>query len=116
LAALFLRSQHWLVAYEGTAVRLKDAKGLGYIAHLLRHPDEELDAQWLVGARGEGGAPPSREAARLAATKGIKVALRKIRSSHPALGRHLAASIRTGNLCAYAPPCDRRVTWVVSGS
>jgi hypothetical protein len=44
-----------------------------------------------------------RERARVTVTKRIKVAIEKIRISDPALGRHLANSIRTGNFCCYSP-------------
>ena len=30
--------EYWTVGYGGKAFRLKDTKGLGYLAHLLRHP------------------------------------------------------------------------------
>jgi hypothetical protein len=43
---------YWTVAYEGTTCRLKDAKGLHYLAHLLRHPGQEFHALDLV----QGGA------------------------------------------------------------
>src|SRR5580700_3748228 len=40
---------YWTVGYDGNAVRLKDTKGLGYIAHLLRHPDTEFHVLDLYG-------------------------------------------------------------------
>jgi tetratricopeptide (TPR) repeat protein len=39
---------YWTIAYEGKTARLKDAKGLHYIAHLLGHPGEEIRALDLV--------------------------------------------------------------------
>ena len=30
--------EYWTVGYGGKSFRLKDTKGLGYLAHLLRHP------------------------------------------------------------------------------
>jgi hypothetical protein len=50
----------WTIAYEGKRSRLKDAKGLQYIAHLLRHEGQELHAAELAGGadaetpRGDG--------------------------------------------------------------
>jgi eukaryotic-like serine/threonine-protein kinase len=38
----------WSIAYEGKRVRLKDAKGLQYIAHLLRHADRDFHAADLT--------------------------------------------------------------------
>src|SRR5262249_60607064 len=33
--------EYWTIAYGGTAIRLRDTKGLGYIACLLAHPGGE---------------------------------------------------------------------------
>jgi hypothetical protein len=49
--------EFWTLAYEGSVCRLKDARGLHYIAALLRHPGEEFHARDLVGSGGgEAGA------------------------------------------------------------
>src|SRR5215472_12143555 len=40
---------YWSVGYDGTAIRLKDIRGLGYITHLLRHPDTEFHVLDLYG-------------------------------------------------------------------
>ena len=39
---------YWTVAYESQTWRLKDAKGLHYIAYLLGHPGEEIRVLDLV--------------------------------------------------------------------
>src|SRR6202790_482824 len=41
--------EYWTVGYRGKAFRLKDTKGLGYLAHLLRHPAAEFHVLDLVG-------------------------------------------------------------------
>jgi tetratricopeptide (TPR) repeat protein len=41
--------EFWTVGYDGKAFRLKDSKGLGYLAHLLRHPTAEFHVLDLVG-------------------------------------------------------------------
>ncbi len=41
--------EYWTVGYGGNAFRLKDTKGLGYLAHLLRHPAAEFHVLDLVG-------------------------------------------------------------------
>lgn len=47
--ALFRREgEVWTIAFEGSAFRLKDTKGLHYIAALLRQPDREIHALDLV--------------------------------------------------------------------
>jgi tetratricopeptide (TPR) repeat protein len=40
---------YWTIGYGVNAVRLKDSRGLGYIAHLLRHPDAEFHVLDLYG-------------------------------------------------------------------
>lgn len=50
--------EYWTIAYQGTVFHLKDARGLHYLSHLLRHPDQEvhvLDLATLgTGAEGHG--------------------------------------------------------------
>src|ERR1700736_3652683 len=41
--------EFWTVGYGGKAFRLKDSKGLGYVAHLLRHPGTEFHVLDLAG-------------------------------------------------------------------
>ena len=40
---------YWTVGCGGNSVRLKDIRGLGYIAHLLRHPNTEFHVLDLYG-------------------------------------------------------------------
>jgi hypothetical protein len=50
--------EFWTVGYGGNSFRLRETRGLGYIAHLLRHPGAEfhvLDlAGGLAGQRDDG--------------------------------------------------------------
>jgi tetratricopeptide (TPR) repeat protein len=196
--AVFRREgDYWTLAYRGELARLRDAKGLGYLACLLRHPGRELhvlelvrevegssaepaqglrradavvaalgssrldeadpllDAQareayrrrlleleedleearsWndseraaraeqemdaltaeLVRAAGLGGrgralATPA-ERARVSVTKATRTAIRTVGRHCPALGDHLAASVRTGRFCSYAPPGEAPPAW-----
>jgi len=41
--------EYWAVGYGGKTFRLKDTKGLGYLAHLIRHPVNEFHVLDLVG-------------------------------------------------------------------
>jgi len=41
--------EYWTVGYGGNAFRLKDTRGLGYLAHLLRHPAIEFHVLDLFG-------------------------------------------------------------------
>jgi predicted ATPase len=76
---------------------------------------EELDelTQALAAAFGLGGRPRKAgdpaERARSAVTWRIRSAVTKIEQAHPALGRHLRNSVRTGVFCAYRP--ERPVDW-----
>lgn len=49
-AHLFVREgEYWTLAYQGRLARLKDAKGLRYLAYLLERPGREVHALDLVG-------------------------------------------------------------------
>ncbi|HVO26670.1 MAG TPA: hypothetical protein VMW56_23920 [Candidatus Margulisiibacteriota bacterium] len=75
---------------------------------------EMLLAQ-LRGAVGLGGrdrpAGSNLERARSAVGKRIRLEIQRIRAVHPALGRHLAATVRTGYFCTYDPERDAAVKW-----
>jgi len=48
--AIFLKEgEYWTVGCGGNAFRLKHTKGLGYLAHLLRHPAAEFHVLDLAG-------------------------------------------------------------------
>jgi hypothetical protein len=188
---------YWTVCYEGSVVRLKDAKGLRHLARLLAHPGREFHAADLgtaegqaapaapVGPRGrpEGGelavrpdlgdagelldatakaaykarlgelraeleeaegfndpvraararaemdvlvgelaravglggrdrrAASHAERARLNVTRAIRAAMANLAGANPALGRHLASTIRTGRYCSYNPDPRAPITW-----
>ena len=44
--------EYWTLGHGGKSCRLKDTKGLGYIAHLLRHPGVEFHVLDLAGGIG----------------------------------------------------------------
>lgn len=70
---------------------------------------EQLErALGLYGRERKVGDPA--EKARTAVTWRIRSAIKKIAESHPELGRHFDASIRTGSFCVYDP--ELRVTWL----
>jgi len=55
-AALFRHEgDFWTLAYQGTVCRVKDTKGLHYIAYLLRHPGREVHVLELIGQGLESG-------------------------------------------------------------
>jgi hypothetical protein len=105
--------EYWTIVYDGTLFRLRDAKGLRYLAHLLRHPGERVQCDALVSVAGGGtsAAVTSRERTRVAVTKRLKATLAKIATLHPALAQHLTTRIRTGYVCLYVGDADRLVAW-----
>ena len=79
-----------------------------------REEHEALVAQ-LASAYGLGGrprrAPNEVERARKRVSRRVRDALRRIEREHPALARHLNASLQTGVFCSYQP--ERALTWTV---
>jgi class 3 adenylate cyclase len=57
----------WRIAYSGREVRLRDQRGLAYLAELLRHPGKEIHSLDLVRAGSGGGVPLASAAAAAAA-------------------------------------------------
>jgi pimeloyl-ACP methyl ester carboxylesterase/class 3 adenylate cyclase len=78
---------------------------------------QELDVlvEQLASAYGLGGRPrrtPDHvERARKAVTRRIRDAVARIDRAHPALGRHVHASVHTGVYCSYVP--ERDLVWTV---
>jgi hypothetical protein len=66
---LFRREgEYWTISYEGSVVRLRDAKGLRHLARLLTHPGREFHTTDLEAAEAQAAAarPRSRNRVRLA--------------------------------------------------
>jgi predicted ATPase len=63
------------------------------------------------GLHGPRRAGDPAERARAAVTARIRAAIAKVADAHPALGRHLGRSIRTGRFCSYRP--DESVVWTI---
>jgi hypothetical protein len=78
---------------------------------------DELDflTAELARAVGLGGqdrrAASHAERARLNATRAIRAAMANLARANPDLGRHLAATVRTGRYCSYTPDPQARVSW-----
>ena len=70
-ALLRQEGEYWAFHYEGHVARLRDSKGLRYLARLLRNPAQEVHALDLVvgdgGAGGASGRAPERELSRTGA-------------------------------------------------
>jgi non-specific serine/threonine protein kinase len=63
--------EYWTVLFETETFRLKDAKGLHYLAYLLQHPGREFHVLDLV--RTEAGGERSRRASRSARGDDLRV-------------------------------------------
>jgi tetratricopeptide (TPR) repeat protein len=95
---------------------LEEARSWGDPERAAR-AQEEMDAltEELLREAGLGGRnralPSPAERARVSVTKAIRKAVRTTASQCPALGDHLAASVRTGRYCSYAPPGEAPPAW-----
>src|SRR5208337_4298645 len=56
--------EYWTVGHDGKSFRLKDSKGLGYLAHLLRHPATEFHVLDLAGGIATQHEDEANESAR----------------------------------------------------
>jgi hypothetical protein len=101
---------------EELSEELDEAERFGDLERLARAREEsefltaELAAAVGLGSRGRR-APGPAEWARQSVTKAIKAALRRIEEHSPALASHLAATVRTGAVCAYEPDPRAATNW-----
>ena len=118
--------EYWTLHYGRTTCRLRDTVGLRHLAHLLARPGQEVAATAMVQVtqrrrrkRPRGGADPeciaaAMQRARVRVTRAVRAAMARIEQHNPSLGEHLAATIKTGTYCSYAP--DRRIApaWTIT--
>ena len=127
--------EYWTIGYGGKSFRLKETIGLGYLAHLVRHPGVEfhvLDlAEGIASQRDNddaGQAQPrsssgdedrekagtdrrsasASERARQRISKTLKLVLDKIEQNDATLGDFFSRCIKTGYFCSYRPDPDSR--------
>jgi hypothetical protein len=103
-ARLVEEGEYWTFHYDGHVARLRDTKGLRYLARLLRSPGEEVPAIELADS-----ADP--ELARQSVSRAIKTAVERLADAHPALGDHLRSTLRTGVVSAYVPDPRAPISW-----
>lgn len=107
--------EYWLVVFAGVSARLRDRRGMRYLAVLLGQPHREVPAFTLCepGADAAGGqpSPVARERARINVTRALHAALRRIEAYHPVLGAHLRTTVRTGSVCVYRPDPRLPILW-----
>jgi hypothetical protein len=63
----------WAIGYGGELFRLKDAKGLRYMAHLLAQPGREVHVTELVTSAADDGSPPRAPAISSPSEEGLSV-------------------------------------------
>jgi tetratricopeptide (TPR) repeat protein len=105
-------------AYKARLAELEEdigeAEGLGDAARAGQARSErdaiahELAAAYGLGGRARKAGDPA-ERARTTVTRRIREAMLRIEDVHPALGRHLRKSVRTGTFCSYDP--ETPVAW-----
>jgi hypothetical protein len=103
---------YWTIVFDRQPVRLRNVKGLQYLAHLLRYPGEQVQVAELISSAPEqkkthasstGNDGISGERIRKAVTNRIRDAIARIDKTNPSLGMHLAKAIRTGSACSSLP-------------
>jgi tetratricopeptide (TPR) repeat protein len=125
-AASFRREgELWTIDWGGRAIRLRDGKGLRYLAQLLARAGADVPAIDLVAFGEAASEPPDPaeadpglavvERARQSVTKAIKNAIRRIAREHQELGEHLQSTVHTGLVCRYAPDARQPPRWRVEG-
>jgi hypothetical protein len=95
---------------QDRAEALGDAGGAERARAELEAIEAELARAFGLGGRARGLGDPV-ERARKAVYNRLHDAIAAVEAELPALGRHLARSIRTGSYCAYRP--DREIRWHV---
>lgn len=105
------QGEYWTIVYAGTTVRLRNAIGLEYLAHLLARPHQRIPVEDLL-ATVKGITAGDVERARSAVGKRLRAAVRRVQEHHPALGYHLRAGITTGARCGYVPDPERPLRWM----
>lgn len=125
-----LEGDYWTITFAATTLRLRDTVGLRYLALLLHRPHTPIAAFALVEEVRSAGRSAAerehslddrpdaaaRERARVNVTRAVGGALKRIAGHHAALGAHLRATVRTGNVCIYTPDPRLPTRWEASST
>ena len=82
-----VESLHW--EYEEVLDHVSKSSGLGHMARMTSGSVDKI---------------------RSAVTLRIKSSIKKISNEHPALGKHLSVSVKTGTFCSYRP--EEKLHWM----
>ena len=106
-AAVFLpEGEYWTIGFQRVVIRLRDTKGLRYLQTLLAAPGQQFHVLDLAA-----GTDLPAERVRANVSKSLRSCLRRIEQSHPALGAHLATTVKTAYFCSYQPDPRVPVEW-----
>ena len=106
-AAVFrCEGEYYNISVEQVLFRLTDTKGLQYLRRLLAAPGQQFHVLDLAA-----GTNSPAQRARSNVRKALRACLKRIEQLHPALGTHLAMSVRTGYFCSYQPNPRVPVKW-----
>jgi hypothetical protein len=107
--------QRRLVELEAELDEARAANDAGRLEGLRSEMDSlvgELNA--ALGLKGRSRrATDAAERARTSVAKALRRTLARIEASHPSLGRHLSATLRTGMLCIYSLDPLVRMSWSI---
>lgn len=92
------------------AERFNDQERASRAQREIEFLTDELAKAVGLGGR-DGRAAAAAERARVNVTRTIAAVMKKILAASPGLGEHLAASIKTGYLCSYAPDPRMPIRW-----
>lgn len=114
---------YWTIGFKRVFIRMKDVKGLHYLRTLLTAPGRELHVLDLAAGttrsstravdlveRDRPAAAPGQRA-RSTVSKSLRACLKRIETVHPALGAHLASTVKTGYYCSYKPDPRAPIEW-----
>jgi len=85
-AVLRCEGDYWTIVYAGRTVRVRDGRGVRYLAQLLRHPGQEIPATLLASGEPASGGTARRD--------GETVVVRDLGDAGPALDARAAAEYR----------------------
>jgi tetratricopeptide (TPR) repeat protein len=104
-----------LAELDADLATAQDHHDVGMVERLTVERDallDQLSAAFGLGGRSRPAPGDPDERLRKAVSARVKASIAKVEGLHPALGRHLRNSVRTGYWCAYVP--ERPMSWRIS--
>jgi len=76
-------AEFWAIGYVDSRFLVRDLKGLGYLQHLLRYPNQEFHCLELLGGRATSDADRRQEDNRSAVSRGDSISVHHPADSGP---------------------------------